>query len=518
MPPPLQPPETESVKQYSLTQRTLSGFAWMFSGSMAGAGLQLVVTMILARLLSPADFGLISAALVIIYFSEIFSSLGMGPALMQRKELEPRHISTGFTVNFFFTLLLAVLIYLTAPAIAAFYRLPALVPILQVLAIIFPIRGMAMLSEALLKRAGHFRQLATLDLISYVLGYALVGVGVAWMGFGVWALVVATIMQATLNSLLLFWRVPHSIRPRFDRSAFQDLMGFGGGITVANIANYFARQGDNLVVGRWLGAEALGFYGKAFSLMTLPTKQFSKVMDSVLFPVLSQVQDDRQRLAIGYQRGISVIALVVLPVSCFAIILAPEMIRVVYGPGWEPVIVPFQILCLSMFFRSAYKISASINKACGAVYSHASIQIIYGALVVGGAIMTQRWGLAGVAISSAIAIGVNYGLLSRISLHLANKSWREFGRWHIPGLLISALMLIEVGVMATILRILTTPPLIILLITTFISGIFLLLLLRFLPILWGEPGLWLRTSLTRFWHQWIMLKRPLLKFSMRRAK
>jgi PST family polysaccharide transporter len=322
-------------------------------------------------------------------------------------------------------------------------------------------------------------------------------------------LVAATIAQAALSSILLFWRMPYSVRPRFDRSAFKDLMGYGGGFTIAVIANYFARQGDNFVVGRLFGAAALGFYGKAFSLMTLPTKQFSKVMDDVLFPVLSQVQDNQQRLASGYRRGISTVALVVLPASCYAIVMAPEVIRVIYGPGWEPAVVPFQILCLSMFFRAAYKISTSIIFACGAIYNLVIVQFVYGVLVVGGAILMQRWGLAGVAVSSAFAIGVNYWLLSRTSLRLVNQPWREFGRWHVPGLLISLLMLLLLLAIAAGLRMIAAPALVVLLISALMAGVSLLLSLRFLP---GEAGLWMRALITKYWG-----KRSSFKQSFRKA-
>ncbi|HRQ37758.1 MAG TPA: lipopolysaccharide biosynthesis protein [Chloroflexota bacterium] len=486
----MQVPENESTTQRSLTERTLSGFAWMFSGSMAGAGLQLVVTMILARLLSPADFGLLSAALVIIYFSEIFSSLGMGPALVQRKELEPRHINTGFTTNLVLTALLTTLVFFTAPAISTFYRIPELTYVLQVLAFVFPIRGFGVLSEALLKRTSRFRQLATIDFLSYVVGYTFIGIPLAWAGYGVWALVGATLSQAFLRTLLLFVYRPTSLRLRFNWLAFKELIGFGGGFTTTVLVNYLARQGDNFVVGRWLGPEALGFYGKAFSLMTLPTKEFSKIVDDVLFPALAQVQDDRSKLASAYQRGIGTISIVVLPASVFAIILAPELIQLVYGPQWGQAIRPFQILCLSMFFRSAYKMSDTVIKACGAVYRHTLVQVIYATCVIGGAIWAQKWGLVGVAATSASAILIHYVLLGRVSLNLTGLSWRAFLSWHKPALLLSV---VETFVLLTIvlfMRYFDVSSFFVLLGGAAGMCASLLLLLRFFPAVFGEAGEW----------------------------
>lgn len=490
-----------SEKDRNLTERTISGFAWMFSGSLTGAGLQLVVTMILARLLTPADFGLLSAALVIIYFSEIFSSLGIGPALIQRKDLEDQHIRTAFTANLGLTALLTILLFVTAPAISAFYRLPELTIVLQVLALVFPIRGFGLISEALLKRAGRFRQLAVIDLLSYVVGYVFVGIPLAWGGYGVWALVGATLSQAFLRTLLLFISIPTSWRFGFNKLAFKELIGFGGGFTTTVLANYFARQGDNFVVGRWLGSEALGFYSKAFSLMTLPTKEFSKIVDDVLFPTLAQVQDNRSKMVVAYQRGIGVISLVVLPASVFAIILAPELIQFIYGSQWSQTVRPFQILCLSMFFRSAYKMSDTIIKAYGAVYRHTAVQVIYATFVIGGAIWAQQWGLAGVAATSAMAIAVHYLLLARVSLGLTGLSWYSFLSWHTPALL---LLFIETGLLLVIvlfLRHLEVLPLVVLSGGAVGMVASLLFLLRFFPGVFGETGEWARKWMLHFWRR-----------------
>lgn len=488
---PYQAPDNKSTKERSLTERTLSGFVWMFSGSMAGAVLQLIVTMILARLLSPADFGLLSAALIIIYFSEIFSSLGIGSALVQRKELEARHIDTGFTVNLALTAFLTILVFCVAPTISALYRIPELTNVLRLLALVFPIRGLGALSEALLKRTGRFRPLATIDFLSYIVGYVVVGIPLAWIGYGVWALVFATLSQAFLRTLFLFVYLPTTLRLRFDRLAFKELIGFGGGFTTTVLVNYFARQGDNFVVGRWLGAEALGFYGKAYSLMTLPTKEFSKIIDDVLFPVLAQVQEDRTKLAYAYQRGIGVISIIVVPASVFAIILAPELIRVVYGPQWEQAIRPFQILCLSMFFRSAYKMSDTVIKACGAVYRHTFVQVIYATCVIGGAIWAQKWGLVGVAATSAVAILIHYFLLARVSLNLTGVSWRTFLSWHRPALLLSFVETFGLLALVLFLRSRGVLPLFILASGVVGLCLSLLLLLRFRAAVFGEAGEWL---------------------------
>ncbi len=493
---PLQVPENESIKQRSLTERTLSGFAWMFSGSIASFILQLVVTMVLARLLSPSDFGLLSAALVIVYFAAMFSSLGMGPALIQRQELDEKHIDTGFTANLVFSFSIGLLIYGFAPFIAGLYKMPELVPILRALSLLFPIRGFAGLSEALLKRTGKFRQLASANITSFFWGYGVVAIVLSYFGRGVWSLVFATLVQATLNSFLLYRHLPHAIRFRFDRGIFRDLIGFGGGVTAANFANYLARQGDNFIVGRWLGAEALGYYGKAYSLMLLPTTQLTSILDQVLFPILSKVQDETRKLKLAHKYGISTIALTMMPLSVISFVLAPELIGIVYGSEWELAVKPFQILCLSMFFRSAYKICASVIIARGKVKSFTQTQVIYGTMVILGALVGQKWGIEGVAIGTTVAIIVNYLMLSYYSLKIAELSWKEFLSCHLPGLGLSIVLLTIVLGIASILRAVSLPDYFVIILPG-IAVSFVVLVIIWKPNILGSQGMWLRGMITQ---------------------
>ncbi len=466
--------ENERKNQNSLTHRTFAGFAWMLSGSTASLVLQLAVSVILVRLLSPSDFGLLSAALVVVYFASMFSTMGFGSALIQRQELTTQHVNTGFTTNLIFTILMGCLVFIAAPLVAGFYRMPELTPILRILSLLFPIRGYVDLSDALIKRSEKFRRLASVNIISYLIGYGLVGIILALLDFGVWALVAATLAQAILNSLLLFLSVPHSLRLQFDFPAFKELWRFGGGFTTANFVNYFARQGDNFVVGRWLGAEALGYYGKAFSLMLLPTSSFTSVLDQVLFPTLSKVQSETKKLTLTYEYGISSIALILMPLSVISVVLAPELIRVVYGAEWSPAIQPFQILCLGMFFRSAYKICSSIILACGKVYSFTVIQAVYAVIILIGSIIGQNWGIEGVAFSTAIGILVNYILLTRGSLIITGLNWRKFFELHLPGTILSIILFIIIYFTASSLRSASVSDPLIIMLTSLTMGIVLL--------------------------------------------
>lgn len=445
----------------SLTHQTISGLLWTTFGKGAYGILQLIVLAILARLVTPADFGVVSAALIVIALSSIVSQLGMGPALVQRPTLEPRHIDTAFAASVLFDLALGAVIWLGAPLAAGFFGITAVQPVLRALAWVFPLQGLATVSESLMKRELRFRELANLDVISYGIGYGIVGVTMALLGFGVWALVVAQIAHNTIKTtILLWWQRPRIRIP--ERRAFSELMYFGAGFTVAKIANQIAAQGDYIIVGRFLGPTALGYYGRAYHLMSAPANGFATILDAVLFPVMAKVQKEADRLAAAYRRATALVALVFLPSSLAMILLAPEVVAVLLGPKWTPVIAPFQVLAAGMMFRSSSKIADALVRATGSVYRRAWRQIVYAMLVVGGAWIAQRWGITAVAWAVLFAIIANFLAMTHLSLTDARMKWTELMAAHVPAVLVTVLAGLPGWLAINLLRSWDAPALLVL--------------------------------------------------------
>lgn len=485
-----------------ITHRTLSGLFWVLSGAGFQAVLRMVVFVILARLLTPADFGLVNAASVVVGFSEIFSLLGIGPAVVQRPNLEERHIRTGFTISVLFGVLMAGFIWLLSLSLAGFFQMKELTPVIRVLVLAFPLHSISVIAESLLQRELQFRWLAGINVASFALGYGVVGVSLALTGFGVWALVGATLAQAVFNSTILLTVKPHPRLPQFDRRAFNELMYFGGGFTAARICNYIALQGDYLVVGRWLGAEALGLYGRAYQLMVLPATILGKTLDRVFFPVLAKVQEDPKRLAMVYRRSVSLIALLILPTSAAMLVLGPEIIYVLLGSKWTGAIVPFQILTIGMLFRTSYKVSDSLSQATGKVYHRAWLQSIYAALVLGGAWVGQHWGISGVALGVLGAIAINFILMAQLSLSVTSMTWESFLAVHLSAMLLATLIYMEVWLLAIVMRNLAMPAIVILIISILVTAITLLLLLRLMPkFLLGKEGVWMLDTIGKYWRK-----------------
>lgn len=479
-----------------LTKQTLTGLVVMYLSTGAQAVLQLLVQAVLARLLAPADFGLVSAALVVVGFSTIFSQTGIGPAIVQRGELEERHVRTGFTMACCSGLLLTGIIYVTAPVVAGFFKIPELVRVLHVMSCIFTIQGISIVAEALLQRELKFSLLSATEFASYAIGYGLVGMVLAKMGFGVWALVGGQLGQSVIKSAVLLAYKRHNVSPLVDPKACSDLMRFGVGFSAARIANFVAVQGDNVVVGRWLGPGALGLYGRAYQLMAMPANLFGQVLDKVLFPAMAKIQGNSQRLEVAYRRGVALVAIVMLPVSVVLCVLAPELVTVLLGPKWMDVVLPLRILAAGTLFRTSYKISDSVARATGAVYQRAWRQGVYALLVLAGAGFGLKWGVLGVAWGVLMSIVVNFVLMAELSLKLTGMNIGDFWRAHVPAINLAGIAGSLAGFLAIWARLNRIPSWIILFgIPLIIVFTALWLWKRWPSTFLGKDGSWiLRTS------------------------
>jgi O-antigen/teichoic acid export membrane protein len=435
-----------------LTRRALGGMFWTFSGTGLQAVVQLLAIMALGRLLTPADFGLMGAAQVVVAISQIVAQLGVGPAIVQRRELEPTHIRVAVTLSGALGLLLGAIVWLGAPQIAAFYRMPELEPVLRGVAVLFPLVGLNTVAQSLLTRHLQFRLFVALDVGSYIIGYAALGVLLAWRGFGVWALVLGNISQVTLRLIAMYVVTRHPVKPTLNWRAGADLLHFGLGHSLGQIGMVVSEQGDNLVVGRWLGAVALGVYGRAYNLMVMPANAFGRIVNRVLFPVMAQVQDERRRLGGAYERSLAIVGLVSLPLAAFLWVVAPEFIPVLLGPQWTGVVLPFRMFSISLLFRMSSKISDACTKAAGAVYARAVMQAGFAVMVVVGALIGQHWGVGGVAVAVSIAMAINWLGMAELSRRVTDLSWPRFARAHVPGASVAVLVGVPAMIVAEVMR------------------------------------------------------------------
>jgi O-antigen/teichoic acid export membrane protein len=414
--------------------KAVDGASWMAVEQVVTTALKLATLPVLARLLSPAEFGLATAGLLIAQVALMFSELAMGQALVQRSQLRPEHVRVAFTVMLLLGLGAATAVGVSAPAIASFFGMPPLERIVPVLAVLIPIQSLSAISLGLLSRQSRFRYLALARLPCVAFGYSLVVIGLALAGAGVWALVLSTISRDLSMLLTLYAAARHDLRPSLNWQAIRDLAGFSTGQTLVQLANYIAQNGDYAVVGRLLGDQALGHYSRAYQLLMVPATLMSAVTGRVLFPLMASVKEDRARLARAYLRCITASIALTLPLSVVLSACAEDIIFVLLGDQWGAAAPPFAILSLVLVFRSARTVANAATVAQGASFRLAWRQGVYALLVILGAALGTRWGIDGVAIAVAAVIAIYYVLSAQLANQLLGVSWWLFARVHVPGL------------------------------------------------------------------------------------
>jgi O-antigen/teichoic acid export membrane protein len=311
--------------------RAVSAFTWRFVSESLKFVLQLTVMVILARLVRVDQFGLLALAMVVTNLVIRISEIGIYYAVVQRKDLTDKHIRVAFTLSALFGLFFMAVVYMTAPLAATVLRNDEVAPILRLMSVIFLFMNLGSTAMGLLQKKLDYRKLLVAELLSYGIGYALVSVTLALLGYGVWALAWAAVIQFLLRSALLILLSPHPKRPSLAREEARQLLAFGVGSSLSTLANYAAINGDYFVVGRWLGSTALGLYSRAYQLMTLPMMQFTSVIASVLFPVYSMIQDEDARLKRAYLNSVSLSAIIVTPTLATLGVTAPEIMSGIFG-------------------------------------------------------------------------------------------------------------------------------------------------------------------------------------------
>lgn len=397
--------------------------AWTMGSAATQTIMQIVVLAALARLLSPEEFGVVAGATVVVNFAAIFTQLGVNQALVQRQGLTQGVIATGFWLSAVLAATLAAALALAAPLVADQLGMAESKAVLRALALGLLIRGLTATSEALLTRALRFRAIAVMDVVSYALGYGLVGIVLAASGMGVWALVGAHLVQVALRSAMTLGLQRHGLRGELSAATLAGLLRFGSGYSVARIANFVALQADNVIVARGLGASALGVYSRAYQLMGMPAGLIGGAIDRVFFPSLSRIQGEESEFARAYFRAAAAITLLTLPVGVVLSVLSYEVVAVLLGGQWQDVVGPLQVFALSMVLRVSDRLNAVVARAKAVVFRRALIQVVYACCIVAFAQIGIRFGLPGVVAGVTLALLTNHLASTWLSLSIIGETW-----------------------------------------------------------------------------------------------
>ncbi|HEY9106922.1 MAG TPA: lipopolysaccharide biosynthesis protein [Roseateles sp.] len=401
---------------------------WAALAQVAKISSQLASITVLARLLTPADYGLLAIAAVFTNFAFIFKDLGTASAIIQRKELEP---STTVSV-FWFNLLLGVLIFLVlagiSPWVARFYRIDALVPVLCLLALAFPLASGGIVHQALMERHSKFREVALIE-GSAVTAALVVAIGCAFAGLGVYSLVLQLLTASLLQSLGFWWCSPWRPHGRSSRAGLAGVLGFSSKVSAFQFVNYFARNADAFVIGRLLGAAVLGMYSLAYRVMLFPVQNMSYVAARALLPVLSALHREAKPLAPAYVKSISVIAFVAAPLMAGVFSLREPFVAVVFGTRWSGLPELLMWLAPIGFLQSALSTSGTVFMSMGVPGLMFRLGLLATAMQLTGFLVGVQYGVVGLIIGYLIATLLNLLVTMRsIAALLEARLWFMLSR------------------------------------------------------------------------------------------
>lgn len=388
-----------------LSDSVFSGAVWLLTSSAMQSVSKLMITAVLGRLLTPADFGLIAAAMTVIVFANMLNSMGSGSYLVQKNEIGEKHYNTVFTYSLLVGFGSLLVLYVGNPLIARFYHMPKLTGIMNVLIWIFPIQALYRVTYSHLQRELMFKKMAGLEIISYVVSYGVIGIALAYFGFGVWALVWAALSQSVLYAVALFIVSPLPLKLEIDKPILSEISKQGSGYTVINFFSFGAKNADYLVVGNMLNAAALGIYSRAFNLMNAPQSIFGSALNKILFARFSRAQAEGEKLERLLERSLSVLLFISVPFSVFCLLNAREIVLVLLGDQWELAILPFQILSVGMIVRLGYSILSSYLIGKGNMLKGVYTHLFHFILIIAGSVVGVYLGeVKGVAIGVTVAL------------------------------------------------------------------------------------------------------------------
>lgn len=385
-----------------LRRAALRGAAWSGLEKWGSRLLSTAVFVILARLLDPADFGLVALAIVFVEIAERLGEQGFTVALIQREDLRDRHLHTAFWLGLAVSCGLALLLVVTARPISVMLGEPRLAPVLQALSAVFVISSLGRVPNAILLRGLAFRSLALRGIASSSVAGVL-AISLALVGAGVWALVGQKITQAVVIAGVLLIAARYRPRARFGRREMRELWSFGGPVVAFDLVNAGYRRGDDLIVGGLLGTVALGYYTIAYRLLMVMTDTLTRTVQQVVLPTFSKLQDEPGQMRSAYYTATRLHFAVSAPAFAGMAAVAPELVALFFGPRWAPSVPAMQLLCIVGALQGVTWFAHDVMLAAGRPRLRLKLMTVRTVVTVAGFAVGTVWGFVGVAAASAVA-------------------------------------------------------------------------------------------------------------------
>ena len=385
-----------------LRSRSIRGGAVTLIAQASKFAIQMTSTVFIARLLTPEDYGLVAMASVVIKFVQMFKTFGLSAAVVQKKHVNHAQVSTLFWINSGISFVIGLIIIAIAPAVAWFYQEPRLTNIMLVLSSVFIFGGLSIQHQALLRRQMRFASLARIELTSMALG-VIAGIVAALNGAGYWALIILQISMTVSYNIGIWltcrWRPGLPVW----NSGVGSLLAFGGNLMAFSLVNYFSRNLDNVLIGRFWGSQELGLYAKAYQLLLLPIQQINNPVTKVALPALSRLQTKPEQYGRYYYKAILAITTVSMPLVAFTFAIADRIVLLLLGEQWMMVVPIFRWLMPAALIGTFNVAGGWIYQPLGRTDRQFQIGVIISAIDVIIFFVSVRWGALGVAAAYGLS-------------------------------------------------------------------------------------------------------------------
>jgi O-antigen/teichoic acid export membrane protein len=393
-----------NLAMQDLKEKTIRGGAARLGSQAASLALRMGALVVLARLLEPKDFGLVGMVTAFTGVLTWFRDFGLSAAAVQRADITRDQQSALFWINVLLGALLALLTLAAAPAIAAFYHEPRLLWIAAVLGTAFLFNAVGIQHSALLQRQMRFAALAAISVLSLTVGTA-IAIGGAAMGHGYWALVAASV-TAPLAASIGFWLATGWLPgiPR-RRAGIRSMMHFGGTLTLNGIIAYIGFNADKVMIGRFLGVDAIGIYGRGFQLVSTPTDNLNSAVGEVAFAALSRLQNDPARFRSYFLKGFSFVLGLTLPITIACALFADDIVLVLLGPNWRASTEIVRLLAPTIAVIAVINPMGWLIYSLGLVRRSLKIALVFAPIMILGSVLGLPYGAVGVAFAySAVMV------------------------------------------------------------------------------------------------------------------
>jgi len=424
--------------------RAASGVLWSGISQAARVLIQTAALAVLSRLLPPTDFGLLAMAAVVTTLINLLRDMGTASAVIQREALASELLDTVFWFNIGLGMALGVLVAMLAIPIAAAFHQPHLAGVLTALASGFPVASSAAVHQALMERALQFRTLARIEISSAVIALAAAAVA-ALSGLGVYSLVLNALVATLISTLQLWFASPWRPTLRWDGAQFRQLWGFSGNLASFQVLNYFARNADTMLIGRFLGATDLAWYNMGYKLMLFPLTNLSAVVFRSLFPVFSRKQSDTASFGALYLRATGAIALFTAPLMAGVWVLRKPFVEVFFGEKWLPVADVLAWLAPIGCMQSLLSTVGLIYLGVGQTRTMLRWGVFASTLTLLAFVVGLQWGYVGVARSYAVVNLLLFYPGFAIPLRLLGLHFRDLLKAVAPQLLTALVMAALIG-------------------------------------------------------------------------